>query len=43
MCYLYLKLRVFLERKIQPKSVLKGVEFPLYIYISGKRNYLVVV
>jgi len=25
MCHLYLKLRVFLERKFQPKSVLKGV------------------
>ena len=25
MCYLYLKLRVFLKRKFQPKNVLKGV------------------
>ena len=30
MCYLYLKLRVFLERKVQPKSVLKGVVFFIY-------------
>ena len=31
MCYLYLKLRVFLEeKKVQPKSVLKGVVFFIY-------------
>ena len=30
MCYLYLKLRVFLERKFQPKSVLKCVVFFIY-------------
>jgi len=30
MRYLYLKLRVFLERKVQSKSVLKGVVFFIY-------------
>jgi len=30
MCYLYLKLRVFLERKVQPKSVLKMVVSFIY-------------
>ena len=36
MCYLYLKLRVFLERKVQPKSVLKGVVsfiYSIYYYV----------
>jgi len=31
MYYLYLKLRVVLERKVEPKSVLKGVVFFMYI------------
>jgi len=30
MCYLYLKLRVFLKRKFQPKSVLKGIVSFIY-------------
>jgi len=30
MCYLYLKLRVFLKRKIQPKNTLKGIISFLY-------------
>jgi len=30
MCYLYLKLRVFLERKVKPKSVLKRVVSFIY-------------
>ena len=31
MCYLYLKLRIYFERKFQPKSVLKRiVSFILY-------------
>ena len=30
MCYLYLKLRVFLKRKVQQKSVLKGVVCFIY-------------
>ena len=31
MYYLYLKLRVVLERKVEPQSVLKGVVFFMYI------------
>ena len=30
MCYLNLKLRIFLKRKFQPKSVLKGVVSFIY-------------
>ena len=37
MCYLYLKLRLFLERKFQPKSVLKGVVSFIYS-IDKKEN-----
>jgi len=35
MCYLYLKFRVFLERKVQPKSVLKGVVSFIYNIRQG--------
>ena len=35
MCYLYLKFRVFLERKVQPKSVLKGVVSFIYSIEQG--------
>jgi hypothetical protein len=35
---LYLKLRVFLERKVQLKSVLKGVVFFIYSIVTLQYN-----
>jgi len=43
MCYLYLKLRIFLERKVQPKKVVKGIVSFIYSIDSElklkKNNY----
>ena len=41
MCYLYLKLRVFMERKLQPKSVPKGVVS--FIYSIDKKNTIIAI
>ena len=41
MCYLYLKLRIFLKRKVQPKNIERGSSllFTYSINIDNNNNF----